>query len=152
LITSSKSLNKDTVTLKRASKLTLEEATQGAQISKLNKESPVEVIKSIVVLLSQLKMYVKITVDDEWLFDWAETIAQDCWDMKFDHLILALKKGASQKQYGEVLLSDVMQWINDYKLEVIRYHENKYLDNKEHGSHDRSAQKSLKELIKTQTK
>ena len=135
-------------TLKRASKLTLATATKGAQISALNKENPVEVVKSIVVLLSQLKMYVKITVDDEWLFDWAETIAADCWDMKYDHLILALKEGATKKQYGEVLLSDVMQWINDYKFKVQQYHENHYLDNKEHGSHDRNSQKSLKEILK----
>ena len=72
--------------------------------------------------------------------------------MKYDHLILALKEGATKKQYGEVLLSDVMCWINDYKLKVMQYHENHYLDNKEHGSHDRNSQKSLKEIIKNQTK
>ena len=137
------------VTLKRASSLTIQEATKGAQISALRKECQRGVLESsVVALLSELKMFVKINVSDEWLFDWAEIILKDFWFFKFDELILALKEGATQKQYGEVLLSDVIGWLNDYDKKRLDYHENRNQNYKEGYDSNRSSETKLIKAIK----
>lgn len=149
LITSPELLTSDMVTLKRASVLTISEATKGAQISALKTECTKGVLESsVVALLSQLKMFVKINVDDEWLFDWAEIILKDFWFFKFDELILALKEGATKKQYGEVLLSDVIGWLNDYDKKRMNYHENRNREFKEGFDPNRSSETTLKEQLK----
>jgi hypothetical protein len=88
-----------------------------------------------------------INVSDDWLFDWAETIVDDYWYLKFDELILALKQGATQKQYGEVLLSDVIGWINDYDLRREQYHINRNANHKENYDSNRNSETTLKKLI-----
>ena len=136
------------VTLKRASKLTLSEATKGAQISALRSECKKGVLESsVVALLSQLKMFVKINVTDEWLFDWAEIILKDFWFFKFDELILALKEGATQKQYGEVLLSDIIGWLNDYDKRRNDYHINRNKDYKEGYDSNRGSEMTIKKYL-----
>lgn len=149
LITSPESLTSDMVTIKRASSLTVKEATKGAQISALRAECKKGVLESsVVALLSQLKMFVKINVTDEWLFDWAEIILKDFWYFKFDELILALKEGATQKQYGEVLLSDVIGWLNDYDKRRVQHHENRNQNYKEGFDSNRSSETSIKQILK----
>lgn len=141
------------VTLKRASKLTISNATKGAQISALKRDSPKGFLEThVVALLSQLKMYVKIDVEDDWIFDWAETIIEDYWHLRLDEVILALKKGATKKQYGSVLLSDIIGWINDYELLREKHHIDRNLAFKENYDSSRNSETSLKKYIKNHTK
>ena len=147
LVTAVESLTKDITTLKRASKLSIEKASKGVSIVVLKNEDKGATISAIVLLLSELKMYVKIDVDDEWLFDWAETIAEDYYHFKFEDLILALKQGAKQKQYGSVLLSDVLQWCFEYEKKRMQYHEQRNNNLKEGYDSNRGSEMTIKKYL-----
>lgn len=148
LITSHELLTKDTVNLKRSNQLSIETASKCSQISKLKREAPKGTIEaSVVALLSQLKMYVKIEVDDEWLFDWAETLIADFWYFRIEDMILAFKQGATKKQYGSVLLSDIMQWCRDYDAKRMDYHENRNKDFKEGYDSNRGSEMTIKKYF-----
>lgn len=148
MITSPKSLNKDTVNIKRASNLTIDKASEGCSLVKLIGEDKPRTMASIVLLLNQLKSFVVIKVDDDTLYDWAEIISSDYYWFRIEDLILAFKSGISNKQYGELLGSDILQWCREYEIKRTKHHVDKHNGYKENYDSSRNSETKLIKAIK----
>ena len=122
----------DTLKISRGTELTVETASEGMQLSGLRKAyGDKDLVAHIVVLLTQLRSYVKLGADSEMLVDWAEVIIKEYWYMKLEEIILALYNGARGKNYGEILLGQVLEWIDNYDVKKSNHHETDALKHKE---------------------
>jgi hypothetical protein len=101
-------------------KLTLEKAIEaGTQISKLKREQPLILLKSIIVLVQDVCTFfaAKNTLKPEHVESCATLIADTYPLMKLEEIAYALKlakQGKTEKVYGSIDQSVILSWVEQY--------------------------------------
>ena len=97
-----------------------------------------------------MKGYVKINVNEDVLVNWAKMIIKDYWYLKIEEIMNCLHRGISGKYgivYGELMYSDICNWIRLYEQEKAYALEMKALSQKERQDNNRNSVKSLRQLL-----
>lgn len=126
-------------------------ALAGTQLSVLKKSVGELRFQALILnLLIEMKGYVKINVSEDVLLNWSEMIGKDYWYLKMPELLNVFNNGISGKYgkiYGELMYSDVCNWIRQYEQEKAYALEMKVNSEKERADNNRNSVKSLRQLL-----